>query len=532
MKKGTVLIALAGILLLGGFLRFYQITEIPLGLFSDEAMNGNNALEAWETGRFKVFYPENNGREGLFIMLQAFALRLLANEAWALRLVSALAGTLTILGMYLVAKELVRNSRAETVALLAAFFTATSYWHINFSRLGFRAILVPLCATFALFFLLKGLRKETAIHLIIGGIITGLGFYTYIAFRFMPFVMLVPLVGFLTKKKTGQSCAPCLIMLFIFIALLTALPLGYYFLQHPQDFIGRTQQISIFAAVSPLKEFLKSSALTVQMFFWRGDCNWRHNYACAPQLNPIVALFFLAGITALWRLRKSDFIKKWTLVAWLIAMSLPVILTSEGLPHALRSIGMIPPVMILAALGVYHFAALVLLWLERKKAQQPGNERQLRRIQKEFLILLAAALLFIPLATYRTYFFRWAGHPETYFALSTDVFHLGQFLKGLPETTQKIVVTDVPWPRLREIGAPAQTVMFVTDTFIDDHRRAKNFEYLTVEEFLNRTPLPRNTTILVALLNDAPRHLAQRIQKKFPEFQIKVPGDFIVLQNY
>ena len=37
---------------------------------SDEAMNRNNALEAI-SGELQGFYPENNGREGLFMNIQA-----------------------------------------------------------------------------------------------------------------------------------------------------------------------------------------------------------------------------------------------------------------------------------------------------------------------------------------------------------------------------------------------------------------------------------------------------------------------------
>ena len=73
------------ILALGIFLRFYLITQIPPGLYPDEAANGNNATEALKTGAFKVFYPENNGREGLFINIQAASIWLFGEHAWALR---------------------------------------------------------------------------------------------------------------------------------------------------------------------------------------------------------------------------------------------------------------------------------------------------------------------------------------------------------------------------------------------------------------------------------------------------------------
>ena len=55
------------IFLVAAFLRFQNLALLPPGLYPDEAMNGNNVLEASKTGNWKVFYPANNGREGLFI---------------------------------------------------------------------------------------------------------------------------------------------------------------------------------------------------------------------------------------------------------------------------------------------------------------------------------------------------------------------------------------------------------------------------------------------------------------------------------
>ena len=65
---------LLGILIVAVFFRLFALTNFPSGLYPDEAMNGNNALEALAGpaaggagGNFKIFYPENNGRGGLFI---------------------------------------------------------------------------------------------------------------------------------------------------------------------------------------------------------------------------------------------------------------------------------------------------------------------------------------------------------------------------------------------------------------------------------------------------------------------------------
>ncbi len=593
MKKPHIW-ALAGIVALGAFLRFYLITEIPPGLYPDEAMNGNNALEALATGHFKVFYPENNGREGLFINIQALSLALFGATPSALRIVSSLFGTLTILGVYLVAKELfpAKNSNVKIpmsnkiqnpndpdkkdrwgfgawdfignwkleignyeVALLAAFFTATSYWHLNFSRIGFRAIMVPFFATFAMYFLLKGLRKGRALDLIAAGLFTGLGLYTYIAFRFMAFVFAVPIVVALwqwAKKRrhdiAGKQsdfprevrllpvsfCVPCIVALYTFVVFATLIPLGLYFINHPQDFLNRADEVSVFAAASPVREFARSTGLTLQMFFYQGDCNWRHNFNCAPALHPLVALFFLTGIISLW---KSDFHKfyRWRTVLlgiWTLSLMLPAALTRESIPHALRAIGVIPPVMLMAGLGAERALRGLLQWIERQKEKWPQYARERTRLRYELLILFVLVLLVIPLTTYRAYFLRWSSHQKTYEAFDASSYHLGQYLAGLPRDVQKYVAVNTLGVLVRGIPMPSQTVMFATDTFSQVKRERKNLVYLVGSDIADRITIAAGQKTLVALIDSSDRALLREIQNKYPELQVKVPGDFVVLQNY
>ena len=147
------------VVIIATFLRLYQLDAAPPGLYPDEAMNGNNALEALRTGEWRTYYPENNGREGLFINIQAiFLLAFGQNEPWVLRLPSALFGILTVLGLYFLAKEL----WGVRVGLLASFLLATSFWHIIFSRIGFRAIMAPLLAVWGFYFFLKAVRMRGA----------------------------------------------------------------------------------------------------------------------------------------------------------------------------------------------------------------------------------------------------------------------------------------------------------------------------------------------------------------------------------
>ena len=112
------------ILIIASFLRLYNLMPadnnggfLPPGLYPDEAMNGNNIVEAMEQRDLKVFYPENFGREGLFINIQGGFIRHIGlispighiYEPWVLRLPSAIFGILTVLGLYFLTKKLFMN---------------------------------------------------------------------------------------------------------------------------------------------------------------------------------------------------------------------------------------------------------------------------------------------------------------------------------------------------------------------------------------------------------------------------------------
>ncbi len=455
------------ILIIAIFLRFNQLSSLPPGLYPDEAMNGNNASEAITTGEYKVFYPENNGREGLFINFQALLLKLIGkNEPWVLRLASAIVGTLTVLGVFLLTKELF----TVRAGLLAAFFMATSFWHLLFSRIGFRAIAAPFFLAFALYFLLLALRraredKDFVWASLLGGIFFGLGFHTYIAYRIMP-LLLLPFLFLRRSKRFYASLA-----LFLIAAFIAGLPLGIYYLKHPADFMGRTTQVSVFSSSSAALDLGRNIAKTVGMFFVSGDYNPRHNLAGQPALFWPVALFFLTGIIIAV---KKIFRRKQTpgdrnesfpyllISAWLVLAVLPVVISNEGIPHALRSILMLPPAIILAAVGGLKLHDLIAKFL---------SSHWLSAIRVVFIVLFI-------FEAWSAYFILWANNPDTSGAFAANYVELGRTLNNIPATVPKYVIVEAGGVDVRGMPMPTQTTMFITDTFRPEKQKEKNIYYV------------------------------------------------------
>lgn len=489
------------------FLRVFNLQDIPPGVYPDVAMNGNNALYTLDTGDPKVFYPENNGREGLFIVIVAWFISIFGQDVWVLRLPSALFGVLTVLGTYLLTKELFREThkdKAGVIALLAAFFVATSFWHINFSRIGFRAIMAPFFLTFGFYFLWLTLRKDISdtkrtIAAAVGGIFFGGGFHSYIAYRIMPLLLIIPAVrvwqtqGFKNIGKKG--CLWCSFALFLFFSFVAVLPLGTYFLEHPSDFLGRTAQISVFDTPSPLKTLAINTIQTLGMFWFSGDANWRHNFSGAPGLwFPVGILFALGIILHISFLRKKEY---WHislfLLGWIALGLLPVIFSNEGIPHALRALLVIPPIMILAAHAFSSIIRGIADWLAKKERYAAQSKRQLQRIQKELIVLLFVFLIAGTLQAYNQYFIRWASHPEAYNASSGNYTDLGIWLKNQPNDLKKYVIVNAGGTPVQVPGSvqflpmPSQTIMFITDSWSANKQREKNITYLLPEDIASIT---------------------------------------------
>jgi len=481
------------IIIVAIFLRSYNIRTTPPGLYPDEAMNGNNALEAIQTNSFKVFYPENNGREGLFINIEAFFIALWGNYPWVLRLVSALFGIGTVVGMYfLILALLAKEKRKYSIAQAATFFLAISFWHINFSRIGFRAIMAPFFLVWALVFVLQGLNRlekptskkwKTMALPILGGLLFGLGMHSYIAYRATPLIIVALFVLWRWYHKTSYKKLLSHFFLFVVAAIITFAPLGIYFAKNPADFLGRTSQVSVFSSASPLLDLAKNVGKTLLMFNISGDWNWRHNFAGAPELFWPIGILFLAdvvlGITKMARRFQKESGKNlpfWLSIVWITVGLLPVVISDEGIPHALRAILVIPPIFILAALGWNKIQMFI--------------ENHLGKQATMIVVAIASLVLFVH--AYAYYFIQWGQNPNVEGAFNSENNTLAREIEALPATMTKYIVVDTGGVLVRGVPMPSQTIMFLTDTFTQQGQQEKNIHYLIKE---NEDTIPQNAQV-------------------------------------
>jgi 4-amino-4-deoxy-L-arabinose transferase-like glycosyltransferase len=202
------------ILLIATFLRLFQLPALPPGLNFDEAGNGVAAFDILH-GEPKLWWPIGGGKEPLWPYLIALSTTILGNISLALRLPAAFVGILSVAAVYPLMRLLFQRAdwqsrrEAQMIALLTMLGLALSDWHLHFSRLGFRAILLPLLSTLGFYFLWWSLIKYQGsrvkdqvsritvhplpLNLILSSLFIALAIYAYLAARLL---LLVPLLFF------------------------------------------------------------------------------------------------------------------------------------------------------------------------------------------------------------------------------------------------------------------------------------------------------------------------------------------------
>ncbi|MBC7074455.1 glycosyltransferase family 39 protein, partial [Candidatus Parcubacteria bacterium] len=294
MERKIKIFFFCAIFALALFFRFYKLKDLPPGLYPDVAIYANDAFYTLKTKNFKVFYEENNGREGLWMWILAIFFKIFGTNVFVIKASCAILGVLTVFGIYLLTKSLYEK---EGLALFSSFLLAISFWHVNFSRIGFRVITWPLISSFAFYFLIEGLKTLKTKFFILAGIFFGLGFYTYTSFRLSVFVLPFLLFPFWQKYKKLNLTKKAFFSLFLFllVTFFVALPIGIFFLKNPGYFFSRMAPISVFSGENKMKELLKSFSFHVLMFNFYGDPNLRHNIPQKSMLFLPVGILFLIG---------------------------------------------------------------------------------------------------------------------------------------------------------------------------------------------------------------------------------------------
>lgn len=339
---------MVSIIAVAALLRLWQLDAAPPGLYRDEAYNGLDAMGVLQ-GRHAVYFTANNGREPAYIYLTALALSLLGRTVLAVRFTAALSGILTTGVVYLLG----RSWFGARVGLFAAWLWAITLWPVHLSRVGLRPILLPFLLTLVFWLGTLAYRRGSLWLWLGAGLAYGAAFYTYLAVRFTPILLVALLSYLLLKHRRARSRLWPGVLWFGLGTLVTLSPLAFAALQDPNLIIGRVGQVSIFnpeiGGPNPLVTLTRQTGRALGMFLWSGDTILRHNPAGRPVFDLLMAAPFLIGLVYClrhWRQKASA-----ALLLWVAVMLGPTIL-AEDAPHFLRAVGVLPAALYFPALGL------------------------------------------------------------------------------------------------------------------------------------------------------------------------------------
>jgi hypothetical protein len=387
--------ALAAILVLGAFLRFYHAGQLPQGYWYDEVnLSHSIQTDVLEQGRAPLYVGEQVENPGAWLWIGAAAFKTFGVHLGVLRVLSGLFGLLAVLPLW----ALARLWTGSRWALVAAALYACMRWTLIPQRIAFMS-------GFALFWILAAFwalwwawLKGGGWRALLAGLALGANLHTYTPARAVPVIVAVFLLLQLLPALRRQGPALRLPQLLALAAgfLLSAGPMLLYIAKNWGDYVMRSQQVSIFTDVAktghPLLPELCGTVLKhLAMFQFRGDFNGRHNLYLLPHVDLVTAaalgLAFPWMLGQAWRDARARFLLLWLgamlaagaltmpveapqghrtvlaapVVALALALCLPVLLAplraafAGTWPRSLQALG---AVLLLGALGLNSYELL------------------------------------------------------------------------------------------------------------------------------------------------------------------------------
>ncbi len=355
-------------------LRTYRLGSIPPGIYVDETNGALDALHILEGSGASPFatgwYETPNG----YLYYMAGLFKLFGANWWSLKAASLIPAILTVPAVYLLGRLLF----GPLAGLSAMLLIAVSRWHLSMSRWGWNQTAPPLFQVLAFFFLVRGLRDRRALDYALSGLLTGLGFYTYLSSR-LAAATLVLYVGFwLWTDPAGPraALARCWRGLALLLAgtLVAAAPLAVTYLTNPFSFSNRASEISVLRDIrdqQSLAPLLANLRDMLVFFHQTGDLQGKHNLPGEPMADPTTGLLLAVGLAyALlrWRDQRSGL-----LLLWLVLGLAGSFLSSHSeSPQSYRAMTALPAVALLAAAALDRIARALYgaLREERQKSHE------------------------------------------------------------------------------------------------------------------------------------------------------------------
>jgi 4-amino-4-deoxy-L-arabinose transferase-like glycosyltransferase len=476
------------ILLVASALRLYGLHQYPPGPHYDEAVYLLITRSiAFGGARFFPIVEAYQGREVLWMYLNAPLLSLFGDSIFTLRITSVFCNLITIAASIALGRAIFPGRRGLLVGLAVGVMFALSFPQVWLARQAFRAVTLPMMQALALLFLWWGLKRDSPLqpspqplsqgksgfgaalqkptvfrrmrqasnnspslnlgrseaagmgvgylYLLLGGIFAGGALYTYMASRLFPLWLIIGGLALLVFDRRHWKLRLAQGAVFFSALVVVAAPMAVYAIQKPEIFLGRLGEVT---QVEESISLLNSIYVHFLMFFIQGDPYLRYNIPQRPYFTLLEGLFFLVGILVLfWRLTRKT-TPPMQRTAYLLAllsplMTIPSVISVGGLPPShMRSLGMIPLIFVLVAVGFEIVAG---------------------RLRDRTVSTLMAVVVLVGGVLVGNLYLSWAGRADVFYETDADLASAAEWLVRQPPDENTLVYVAA-----RDRGHPTMTV--------------------------------------------------------------------------
>lgn len=370
------------IIILAFVLRVYQVDSVPPALNWDEVSIAYNSYSILKTGRdeWGQFLPIHFKAFGEYkLPIQIYAsipgIVIFGLNELGVRITPIVYGTLTILILYFLTFELTQSRK---ISLLSSFFLAISPWHIQLTRASFESSFATFWIVLSIWLFVKAFKKPQ--FLILSVVSFVISIYTYNSARiFAPIFLTLTLIYYRKDLKQRKYLIYSVLTFFILLIPLALFTLkgdlsARYKLVSITDDPGLRLRVNENRGNSKLPEplpllihnkfsytlyYTSSNFLahfTPEFLFISGAPHKQHHVQNVGQLYLFQAPLFLAGI---YLLIFHNLKFRGLLIIWIAVAHIPVSLTQDSIPHALRTLLVAPAYQIISGLGAAYLLGLL-----------------------------------------------------------------------------------------------------------------------------------------------------------------------------
>lgn len=364
----TFAIAL-GLALLALPFRAIATNSIPIILNGDEASAGIYGIAFMEGKANNIFSVGWYAFPGLYFLIPAASISLLGNTTAALRIPSAIAGALTVGGVYLSGRAMFD----KRTGLIAALALTGFHFHIHFSRIGLNNIWDGLFFAVTVGAAWYAWEKESRTAYILSGLGMGFSQYFYPSSRVLLILVFggIFISGLFNFNRLKRSFANIGVMTWTIAVVV--LPLAWYYFRYPEQYLAPLERVSILGSwleneiqitgLPAWRILMKQMVLGIQAFTFIPLQHWYRPEV--PFLRPLYAGVFILGLVYIIskpRESKSIFLLLW-LVIYVLLGGL-----SESTPAAQRYVAAAPLSILILAHGLGETGNLIeRLWQKPAK---------------------------------------------------------------------------------------------------------------------------------------------------------------------